>query len=98
MMYTGKANRIIQRVAEYFDVSVEEMKSKSRSMQLVQARKVAMYLIRHLTSHTLCMIGSFFNRTHATVITSIEYVDDVRSNPIIDQSISDAVEELIDEL
>ena len=51
-----------------FGVSLDEMRSTSRSAALAWARQVAMYLARELTDATLPAIGREFGRNHTTVL------------------------------
>jgi chromosomal replication initiator protein len=60
---------IMDEVAAYFSLSVEELCSPSRSRQLVTARQIAMYLTRELTEMSLPRIGKAFGgRDHTTVM------------------------------
>jgi chromosomal replication initiator protein len=60
---------IMDEVADYFSLSVEELCSASRSRQLVTARQIAMYLVRELTEMSLPRIGKAFGgRDHTTVM------------------------------
>ena len=74
----GEKNSItrIQRVvADYYQITVEDLKSKKRSNPIAYPRQVAMYLIRELTNESFQKIGlEFGGRDHATVIHSIEKI------------------------
>ncbi len=60
---------IMDEVADYFSLTVEELCSPSRSRQLVTARQIAMYLTRELTELSLPRIGKAFGgRDHTTVM------------------------------
>ena len=60
---------IMDEVADYFALSVEDLCSPSRSRQLVTARQIAMYLTRELTDMSLPRIGKAFGgRDHTTVM------------------------------
>jgi chromosomal replication initiator protein len=60
---------VISVTAEYFDVSSDEIRSSSRSRPLVNARQMAMYLVRELTDLSLPKIGERFGgRDHSTVV------------------------------
>jgi len=66
---------IQQQVAREFAVSVEGLRSKTRTQQLTVPRQVAMYLIRELLGMQLVEIGNAFGgRDHSTVIHSLEKV------------------------
>ncbi|NJC64467.1 chromosomal replication initiator protein DnaA [Planosporangium flavigriseum] len=63
------ADQIMVSSAEYFGVSMEDLKGHSRSRVLVNARQVAMYLCRELTDLSLPRIGQAFGgRDHTTVM------------------------------
>ena len=50
--------KIQKAVAEYFQISVDDMKSKKRSANLAFPRQVAMYLCRQLTDESFPKIGT----------------------------------------
>lgn len=58
---------IIQAVAEYYGVSVKDIKSASRTQSLVTPRQTAMFIASKLTTSSLNNIGKAFERTHTTV-------------------------------
>ncbi len=63
------AEQIMAATADYFGVSLEDLKGHSRSRVLVNARQVAMYLCRELTDLSLPRIGQAFGgRDHTTVM------------------------------
>jgi chromosomal replication initiator protein len=63
------SNLIIDAVAEFFDYSIDDLRSGSRTRQLVNARQIAMYLVRELTDMSYPQIGKEFgNRDHSTVM------------------------------
>ncbi|WP_324615257.1 chromosomal replication initiator protein DnaA [Nesterenkonia sedimenti] len=63
------ADQIINATADYYDFTVDDLMSKSRSRNLVTARQIAMYLLRELTEMSLPKIGQTLGgRDHTTVI------------------------------
>ncbi|MEH1012622.1 chromosomal replication initiator protein DnaA [Micromonospora sp. CPCC 206060] len=63
------ADQIMISTADYFGVSLEDLRGHSRSRVLVNARQVAMYLCRELTDLSLPRIGQAFGgRDHTTVM------------------------------
>lgn len=75
--YIGEtlAEKVIEMVAGEFAVSIEALKSKSRSKPLPDARGVAMIAIQDFTSLSLNSIGFLFGgRDHSTVLTRIRTV------------------------
>lgn len=72
----NSVNRIQRIVSEYFQVSVEDMKSKKRSANLTFPRQVAMYLCRKLTNESFPKIGiEFGGKDHSTVMHSVEKIE-----------------------
>lgn len=66
---------VLSTVAKYFDVSIEDMQSKSRTRTLTNARQVAMYLLRELTEMSLPRIGNDLGgRDHTTVMHAVRKV------------------------
>ena len=60
---------VISVAADYFGITADEIRSSSRSRDLVTARQMAMYLCRELTDLSLPKIGERFGgRDHSTVI------------------------------
>ncbi len=63
------APTIMAVTAAYFNLTIDDLRSSSRSRQLVTARQIAMYLCRELTELSLPKIGQHFgNRDHTTVM------------------------------
>ena len=75
-------SKIQKAVAEYFNVTVENLKSKKRTAEINNARQIAIYLCRMITEETTTRIGlEFGNRDHSTVLHAIEKVSkDVKNN------------------
>lgn len=68
---------IISVVSQYYNISVDKMKSKNRSRDVLVPRNVAMYLCHDLTDLTLKKIGELFGgKDHSSVINSINKVED----------------------
>jgi len=65
-------------VANYFDVPVEKLHSKTRLRDVVIARQLSMYLAKKYTTSSLKKIGdSFGGRDHSTVIHSLKTIEDM---------------------
>lgn len=63
-----RLEEIITEVSQAYAVSIEALKSRSRTRSITFPRQVAMYLSRTLTKHSLEEIGRFFGgRDHSTV-------------------------------
>ncbi len=66
-------------VCDYFNITPEELVSKSRKRQILQARQISMYLCRSLISNcSLSTIGAQTGgKDHATVLHSCNAVSDL---------------------
>lgn len=68
--------RIQQVVADYFDITVEDLTGKTRKRSIVVPRQIAMYLAREITKDSLPTIGKEFGgKDHTTVMHAVERVD-----------------------
>ncbi|MDR0897530.1 MAG: chromosomal replication initiator protein DnaA [Oscillospiraceae bacterium] len=63
-----------QVVADYFSISLSDLREKRRSRQVSVPRQVAMYLTREMTEMSLTQIGAAFSRDHSTVLHACEKV------------------------
>ena len=72
----GTIETIQKRVGEHFGVFPPDLKLRGGSKALVFSRQVAMYLVKELTSASLCKIGrEFGGKHHTTVLTSIKKIE-----------------------
>lgn len=69
---------IQKTVSDYYKVSLDDMKAKTRKKEIVIARQVAMYFSKDYTNHSLKSIGYHFGgRDHSTVIHAVQSVNDM---------------------
>ncbi len=73
---------ISEFVGKEFQVSMQDMQSKSRKKALAFPRQVAMYLCRKHTQESLAEIGKQFKRDHSTVLHSIKVVNTLTARNI----------------
>ena len=75
-------HRIQKIVSEYFQISVEDIRSKKRSSNISFPRQIAMYLCRTMTSESFPKIGiEFGGKDHSTVMHSVEKIEkEIREN------------------
>ena len=83
--YSNNKNDIqrIQRVvAEYYNVTVDDLKSKKRVSTIAFPRHIAIYLSRQLTDESFPRIGmAFGGRDHSTVMSSCEKIkEELKTN------------------
>ena len=68
--------KIINIVADYYSLTPNQLKSKTRTGQIALARHIAMYLIRYTLDVPLKKIGdSFGGKDHTTVMNAISKVE-----------------------
>ena len=87
----------IQRVvAEHYNVSVEDLKSKKRVATIAFPRQIAIYLSRQLTDESFPKIGiEFGGRDHSTVIHSCDKIaDEIKSNKQLEKIINEIKKKL----
>ena len=74
--------RIQRIVAEYFQISVEDIKSKKRAANITFPRQIAMYLCRNVTDESFPKIGmEFGGKDHSTVMHSVEKIEkEIKNN------------------
>ena len=76
-MKTISIEMVQQSVADYFHLSVNELKSKKRTQAIALPRHVAMYLSRKLTRHSFPEIGNAFGgKDHSTVLHAYKKIEE----------------------
>lgn len=82
---------IAYTVAEYFDTTIDNLKSPARAQKISEARRIAVYLAREITKASYEDIADFFNKKHPTILYSYQKVkDDLR----IDTQLKQVIREL----
>ncbi len=75
---------IKKTVAEYYNIRVADLESKSRARAVTRPRQLAMHLSKELTQHSLPDIGKFFgNRDHTTVLHACKTMQGLIKKDII---------------
>ena len=75
---TISVEMVQKEVAEFFNLSLSELKSKGRHKNIIVPRQVAMYLARQLTKHSLPEIGAAFGgKDHTTIMHAVKKVEEV---------------------
>jgi chromosomal replication initiator protein len=65
-------------VCDYFSLPVNQLQTKTRKREIVQARQLAMYFSKNLTKSSLASIGSQIgNKDHATVLHACKTVNNL---------------------
>lgn len=86
--------RIIDEVARTYGISAEEIRStKNRSANISNARHIAIYVTRELTTLSMVAIGEEFgNRHYSTIIYTIQKVQKMMNN---DRKVKELIEDTI---
>lgn len=83
---------IQKAICEYFGIKLQDLRSKKRTKDLVNARQIAMYLCRHHTKMSLSEIGSAFGgKEHATVIYACKQIEE---KTISEEKVLNAIENI----
>ena len=82
---------IIDIVAGFYNVSVEDIKSTNRAAKTAYARQVAIYLAKEMTGESFPYIGDCFNRKHTTIMYSHQKV---KSDIAVDRHLAQDITEL----
>ena len=71
-------DHIQQIIADYFNLDIESLHSKTRKRNVVQARQLAMFFSKKYTKNSLSTIGSQIGqRDHATVLHACKTVENL---------------------
>jgi len=87
---------VVRRVSDVFHIPEKTIVGKSRKMEIVEARQVAMYLCRSLIGDSLSNIGVCFGgRDHTTVIHAMRSIEKKKKkNKKLDKIITRIQQEL----
>jgi chromosomal replication initiator protein len=72
------AKKIAESVAQFYNITMEDLVKQSRKKEFVKPRQVAMYLIRKELDNSFPSIGDFFGgRDHTTVMHAVGKVENL---------------------
>ena len=76
-------------VADFYKLSLSDLKGKKRSRNIALARQVSMFVIREVTEYSTTEIGvEFGGRDHTTVMHSCQKIEQLtKVDPSFDASI-----------
>ena len=83
--------RIINVVADYYNLTASQLTGNKRDGQIVLARHVSMYLIRSLLDTPFTKIGmTFGGKDHSTVMNGVDKVEkELKTNTNLQEAIND---------
>jgi len=68
--------KVIEKTCEFYGLTPQEIKKRTRKMNVAKPRQVAMYLLRDLVHLSFPSIGRLFGLDHTTVLYSFEKITD----------------------
>lgn len=88
--------RIINVVAEYYNLQASELTGMSRRENIVLARHIAMYLIRFMLDVPFTRIGIIFGgKDHSTVMSGVNKVEkELKTNSLMQRAVSEIKSQL----
>ena len=83
-------------VANYFQLSTDDLQAKKKTKEIVYPRQIAMYLSRELTNASLPQIAAFFGkRDHTTVMHAYDKINkNKETDPKLNQDIQELTERI----
>jgi chromosomal replication initiator protein len=79
---------IFKVVAQVFQVRVSDLKTNSRTKEVVIPRQTAMYLAKELVNDSLTTIGSAFGKTHSTILHACKNIaSKIKTDPLLARQI-----------
>ena len=79
---TTNFDSLVEMVANYYDVSIADIKWESRKYQISKARQMLMYLARKYFKWQYERIGEQFWKNYATVMHSVDVIEEsLKSDP-----------------
>ena len=80
--------QILRSVAEFFNITIEDLVSHNRRKEVVEPRQIAMYLLRDISELSYPYIGEKMGRDHTTAIHSFEKINrEINRNPNLNQKV-----------
>ncbi len=67
--------QILKSVAAVFQVRVSDLKGGGRTKEIALPRQVAMYLAKEMINESLMMLGTWFGKTHSTILHACKAIE-----------------------
>ena len=85
--------KIILEVSKVYNVTMAEVKGKSRKREVSEARQMSMYIVKEICGLTMAEIGKEFNgRDHSTVVYTISQVEKkMKENSFFRDTVEDII-------
>ena len=89
------AQVVAEKVSQYCDVTVKDLKSSARNQKVSKARQIAVYICREVLNMSYESIGEYFDKKHTTVMYACTSITEKISN---DEDIKQTVENITQSL
>jgi chromosomal replication initiator protein len=74
-------DKIIEKVSEFYNVPVNNIREKNRIKEVALCRQIAMYISKKITNNSLKTIGlNFGGRDHSTVIHAVKTIEKLKKS------------------
>ena len=92
----NKIDQVQQLVANHYNITVEDLKSKTRKASVALPRQIAMYICRTVLEESFPKIGiEFGGKDHTTVMHSVEKIkNEIKTNGILEVEINKIIQEI----
>ena len=92
---TVTIDKVLETVSKKYGISVDDLKSKSKTNNISNARQIAMFVLKKTTDLSYPKIGSIFNRDYSTVIASVKKIDnESKCNSLFEIDINEIIDEV----
>jgi chromosomal replication initiator protein len=82
-------DQILKAVAEFFNITINDLIEKGRKKEIVEPRQVAMYLLRDILDMSYPYIGEKLGRDHTTAIHAVEKINqEINKNSTLNQKVN----------
>lgn len=89
--------QICEIVAEYTDVSTDEIKGKNRREDIIDARFMAIYICSQKLGIATCVLCEYFSMTKQNISYAVEtFLDRTRKRPYLGMAYKGVIQELKD--
>lgn len=69
-----KPSRIVSVVADFFEITVDEIMTRNRKRKYVYPRQVAMYFLKTESTLNYVAIGEYFSMDHSSIMFSCKNI------------------------
>ncbi len=87
--------KIVEKVASKYGVSVQDIYTKKRTNEISRARHTCIYLLRKISDMSYPKMASLFGRDHATIMSSYKVIErEIKNNSSFEIEINELIKEI----